>query len=89
MVHPLAAGPMSGDRPTHHPDYGTRCRCGHLLDCCADCRGWLVENSPRIADAWEWTLYVWFARPDWFKIPAQAAADDAEFCDRVAFGIVR
>jgi len=35
---------------------GTLCRCGHLLECCADCRGWLVANSPRIANAWAWTI---------------------------------
>jgi hypothetical protein len=36
----------------------TRCRCGHLLAACADCRDWLIANSPRIATAWEW----WFIR---------------------------
>ncbi len=35
---------------------GTLCRCGHLLDCCADCRGWLIAESPRIADSWAWWL---------------------------------
>jgi hypothetical protein len=34
----------------------TLCRCGGLLASCADCRGWLVENSSRIAGNWEW----WF-----------------------------
>jgi hypothetical protein len=32
----------------------TRCRCGHLLAACADCRDWLIANSPRIATALEW-----------------------------------
>lgn len=32
----------------------TSCRCGHLLAACADCRGWLVDHSPRIEGAWRW-----------------------------------
>jgi hypothetical protein len=32
----------------------TLCRCGVQLAFCADCRGWLAENSARIADAIEW-----------------------------------
>jgi hypothetical protein len=32
----------------------TTCRCGHLLAACADCMGWMRENSLRIATAWEW-----------------------------------
>ena len=32
----------------------TRCRCGHLLAACADCRDWLTANSPRIAFHIEW-----------------------------------
>jgi len=32
----------------------TACRCGHLLAACADCNGWLVENSPRIEASWRW-----------------------------------
>ena len=34
----------------------TLCRCGGLLASCADCRGWLVANSVRIANAWAWTV---------------------------------
>lgn len=36
----------------------TRCRCGHLLAACADCRGWMEANGARIATAMEW----WFIR---------------------------
>jgi hypothetical protein len=32
----------------------TLCRCGGLLASCADCRGWLIANSVRIATAIEW-----------------------------------
>lgn len=32
----------------------TLCRCGHILDSCSDCRGWLIENSVRIANQREW-----------------------------------
>lgn len=37
----------------------TLCRCGHFLFCCADCRDWLVEHSPRIADGWSVYLQAW------------------------------
>lgn len=35
-----------------YPNSSTICHCGHLLECCSDCRAWLVENSPRIAEDW-------------------------------------
>lgn len=42
---------------------GTLCRCGHLLDCCADCRAWLIEHSPKIAADWQsWLRYAWADR---------------------------
>jgi hypothetical protein len=63
----------------------TRCRCGHLLAACADCRGWLGENSPRIATAWEW----W-----WIKVMEMGiglgqewGADAAEADARAYFGL--
>lgn len=36
----------------------TKCRCGHMLAACADCRGWWAENGQRIADEFEW----WYVR---------------------------
>jgi hypothetical protein len=57
----------------------TRCRCGVLLASCADCRGWLIDNSPRIALGWEW----WFIRTieRGFDIAGTQIADTAELED--------
>jgi hypothetical protein len=41
-----------------HPT-GTLCRCGHLLECCADCRAWHAENAPRIDRKWHMILDTW------------------------------
>lgn len=30
------------------------CRCGHILECCADCMGWLRDHSARIEASWRW-----------------------------------
>jgi len=62
----------------------TSCRCGHLLAACADCRGWLVDHSPRIAGAWRWFVdrYCWSTAYDlrWDVDAANAAeADDLAY----------
>lgn len=44
--------------------YNTLCRCGHLLECCADCRAWLIDHSPRIAHDWAVRLRWWLTYPD-------------------------
>ena len=54
---------------------GTLCRCGHLLDCCADCRGWLVENSARIEAQWRVLLKWW---GNGFQVSTISDADTAE-----------
>lgn len=39
---------------------GTLCRCGHLLECCADCRDWLSDNLESIENDWRlWVGWVW------------------------------
>jgi hypothetical protein len=38
---------------------GTLCRCGHLLECCADCRDWHAANAPRIDRKWHMILDTW------------------------------
>jgi hypothetical protein len=63
----------------------TLCRCGHILECCADCNAWLVEHSPRIARSWRW--YVDLVVFGGHRIAGQWATDEAEFLDRVAFGL--
>ncbi len=40
---------------------GTLCRCGHLLGCCADCMGWMRENSARIEAQWRVLCKWWGA----------------------------
>lgn len=56
----------------------TMCRCGHYLAACADCMGWMRENSARIALQWKW--YVEnrpFQYQDWCA--DQMEADDLAF----------
>jgi hypothetical protein len=64
----------------------TACRCGGLLASCADCRGWLLEHSPRIAHAWRFAFYVW-GRP-WMRLADQPDADSMEE-NRLGFFLAR
>ena len=63
----------------------TACRCGHLLAACADCNGWLVEHSPRIAGAWRWYFLSYVGTS---HLPAGIrGADLAEDDDRAFYGL--
>jgi hypothetical protein len=50
----------------------TRCRCGHLLAACADCRDWLIEHSARIAAGWRWYVNT---RPSLARVHMADAAE--------------
>jgi hypothetical protein len=65
----------------------TSCRCGHLLAACADCRGWLLENSPRIAFHIEW----WYIKAlEMGQSPGAVwGSDAAEADDRAYYLSVR
>lgn len=67
----------------------TLCRCGHILECCADCNAWLVEHSPRIAAGWAYYIARMVqGRGGFVWIPSgQAAADAAEADDRAYYGL--
>jgi hypothetical protein len=70
-----------------HPT-GTLCRCGHLLECCADCNRWLVEHSKYIEHDWQTRLAKWGAQKPgqvWSRTPAGEAADFAEDFYRAYF----
>lgn len=57
----------------------TSCRCGHLLAACADCRGWLVDHSPRIVSSWRWFVdHLCWSGADWLARSDARAADLAE-----------
>lgn len=63
----------------------TLCRCGHILECCADCMGWLRENSARIAEQWR-------ARLLYFQIGSlftYSRADAAEAYDIAYYELQR
>lgn len=65
----------------------TLCRCGHILECCADCMGWLRENSTRIAASWRW----WTSRApgsSWYDGWAHGA-NEAEADDLAYYQITR
>ncbi|MFI4977576.1 MAG: hypothetical protein ACHQC8_02695 [Solirubrobacterales bacterium] len=49
------------------------------LDCCADCRGWLLEHSVRVAGNWEW----WFVHrlENGIEPPQEWGCDAAEADD--------
>ena len=65
----------------------TQCRCGHYLECCADCRGWLVEHSPRIVAGWRWFVTNRVGTPlRWGDL---GSADAAEADDLAYFEGVR
>lgn len=53
----------------------TMCRCGVLLASCADCRSWLIAESPRIEAQWQ-VLCRWWGRG--MQIDTIQAADHAE-----------
>jgi hypothetical protein len=63
----------------------TLCRCGHILECCADCRHWLLDESPRIARAWSW--YVNNGVFGSWQPVGQDLANYAENADRAYFGL--
>lgn len=58
----------------------TRCRCGHLLAACADCRDWLIDHGPRIASAWRWYVNC-VAIGDTHRIAGTDHADAFERAD--------
>lgn len=58
----------------------TLCRCGHILECCADCNAWLVEHSPRIAAGWRW-----YVNRLTYVYPAGVAAANAAEADDLAY----
>jgi hypothetical protein len=61
---------------------GTLCRCGHLLECCADCQGWLAQHSARIAFNIEW----WYIQAlEMGKDPAATWGSDAAEADDLAY----
>lgn len=55
----------------------TQCRCGHILECCADCLGWLAEHSPRIAQAWRYYVGSFVGARN-IMVSGQTSADSAE-----------
>jgi hypothetical protein len=64
----------------------TRCYCcGHLLEACSDCAGWLVVNSPRIAASWRWFVNASLAGG--WQPAALDAANAAENYNRHLFGL--
>lgn len=62
----------------------TACRCGHLLAACADCRGWLIEHSPRIAFEFEF-WYIRAVENDNGDVDGTWGADAAEADDRAYY----
>lgn len=62
----------------------TLCRCGHILECCADCMGWLRQNSMRIAASWQWFVNASLTggwQPAMLRAADAAEADDRAFFD--------
>jgi UDP:flavonoid glycosyltransferase YjiC (YdhE family) len=65
----------------------TLCRCNHILECCADCTAWLVENSPRIANQWRWWLEFGHRNP--FTVALTGTVDWAEADDLAYWRLTR
>jgi hypothetical protein len=67
----------------------TRCRCGHLLAACADCRDWLIEHSPRITVNWRaWFVVAILQQREYKHVwGADAAeADDLAYFEAGGYG---
>lgn len=60
----------------------TLCRCGHILECCADCRDWLADNSARIERAWRFFTRQLCGTGAW---PAIFRTFDAAEADNLAY----